>query len=429
MSCPSYKCPRCNYSNDRKNNLERHLNKTVPCPNINNVELTNEVKEAALKPLSRNKRNGAVQGNRNVTMSGSENTSAHGETNVIGNQNHVIQRPIFHLYQQYHQPPPMFVFVGSHTDPFSTFEKVQMLDEYFGIQRQERLTLKQLKLQRSRKRRTLYEMYNFFSNTKRYRALNDNDVIKEATYIMMIRKFDSDITRRSLVSNLIAISDYHHFIVYFVDKNGEWKRVHLKEFIHEIINEFYPFATLNEEYLAKFIYYTKYVGDPSLCRKAESLLIELYSFMLCMQWTPRTKDLTQEELFDTMIYDSEAHPDFEYVPEGRMIGQKCDELYREAIARTTEDKRESVYKNVISNLEDLAIKCFAGKIADIHNLFEEKSKDDARFRKIMENYYNQKKVDGDLDPFNIDMPDLVDDDDIDIIPLSDREKTKYGIRV
>ena len=74
--------------------------------------------------------------------------------------------------------------------------------------------------------------------------------------------------------------------------------------------------------------------DPCLCRKAETLLIELYSFMLCMHWVPRTSSITKAELFDTMNFDMEAHPDFDCVPEGRMIEQKCHELYEEAIAGT-----------------------------------------------------------------------------------------------
>lgn len=427
-----YNCPRCNYLSPKKQNLERHFQKTISCPNQNNINLTEDIKYSALNPPKppRKPRNGVLHGNngnRNVAIDGNENSSANGESNVVGNQNTVYQ----HVIHYHQQPPPMSVFVEPLCDTFSTFEKVRILEEYFMIQREDRFTLKQLKLQRSRKRRILYETHNFFLDQQSYRSLSDLDIMKEAMYITMPRKFDYDTTRKLLVSKLIAISDYNHTIVYFVDKNGIWKRVNLKEFIQEIIQEFSAFATLNEEFLAKFLYYTKYIKNPCLHRKAESLLIKLYSLMLCMHWVPRTKNITYHELFDTMNYNHEEHPTFDFIPERENIGEDCHQLYEEAIARTPEDKRERVYKTILSNLEDQALKCFAAKIGDIQKLFEEKRKEDTRFQQIIEKHNKQKleNLDDEFDPYTIDMPDLIHYDDMEILPLSDREKEKKGLRV
>ena len=430
-----YRCPRCNYFSDKKQNLERHFKKTIACSNINNVNLTEENKYSALnppkpprKPRNRGSNNGN-NGNQNVAIDGNQNSSANanGESNVVGNQNNVYQ----HVIHYHQQPPSMSVFVEPLCDTFSTFEKVRILEEYFMIQREDRFTLKQFKLQRSRKRRILYEMYNFFLDKRSYRSLNDKDVMKEAIHIMMPRKFESDTTRKSLLSKLIAISDYNHTIVYFVDKNGDWKRVNLKEFIQEIIQEFSAFATLNEEFLAKFLYFAKYTKDPCLHRKAECLLINLYSLMICMNWTPYTSKITYDELFDTMNYNQEEHPMFDMIPEREKIGEYCLELYEEAKARTPEDTRDRVYKNIASNLEDHAIKCFAGKIGDIQKLFDEKHHEDPRFQQIIDKHSKQKMedLDEEFDPYTIDMPDLIHYDDMEILPLSDREKKRKGINV
>jgi len=45
-----FKCPRCDYSSYKKHNLERHFQKLKICRNKNNIELTEENKDAALNP-------------------------------------------------------------------------------------------------------------------------------------------------------------------------------------------------------------------------------------------------------------------------------------------------------------------------------------------------------------------------------------------
>ena len=49
MSNVPFKCPRCEYDTNVKQNMVKHLHRTRLCPNKHNVELTEEVKECVLK--------------------------------------------------------------------------------------------------------------------------------------------------------------------------------------------------------------------------------------------------------------------------------------------------------------------------------------------------------------------------------------------
>lgn len=81
MSERLYRCPRCNYENERKNNLERHFKKKFPCENKNNIDLTDELKTASL-----NKSNPSVE----VEANGNRNTTIHGNGNSTGNVNTTV---------------------------------------------------------------------------------------------------------------------------------------------------------------------------------------------------------------------------------------------------------------------------------------------------------------------------------------------------
>jgi hypothetical protein len=49
MSNVPFKCPRCEYDTNVKQNMVKHLHRTRLCPNKHNVELTEDVKECVLK--------------------------------------------------------------------------------------------------------------------------------------------------------------------------------------------------------------------------------------------------------------------------------------------------------------------------------------------------------------------------------------------
>lgn len=44
-----YECARCGYETIRKSNMQNHLKRKKSCPNVNNVELTKEIKETIIR--------------------------------------------------------------------------------------------------------------------------------------------------------------------------------------------------------------------------------------------------------------------------------------------------------------------------------------------------------------------------------------------
>lgn len=94
-------CPRCNYSTNRKSNLNNHFNKKKSCKRVNDVELDANLKQNALnrlhnKPVNNNQNETAnTNSQHNMTSNEQKNMSGYIylvlQREFINNQNHVYK--------------------------------------------------------------------------------------------------------------------------------------------------------------------------------------------------------------------------------------------------------------------------------------------------------------------------------------------------
>lgn len=82
-------CPRCNYNTDHRYNLNTHFKRKNVCPNMNNIELNDDIKQNALYNIRQNPIE--IIGSHNTTTQNNTNTSESYNTidshDIINNNN------------------------------------------------------------------------------------------------------------------------------------------------------------------------------------------------------------------------------------------------------------------------------------------------------------------------------------------------------
>lgn len=93
MTTIPYTCPRCNYNCPRRDTMRTHFKRNRGCPNINNVELTDEIKNIVLNDrvyhppkIDVKKRKEVIEVEQNIVVTsnvGTSNNNSLDGTNIL----------------------------------------------------------------------------------------------------------------------------------------------------------------------------------------------------------------------------------------------------------------------------------------------------------------------------------------------------------